>query len=278
MNWLGKIIGATFGLMILGPVGALIGFFLGHVFDKKTGIHFANQTIRTNAEVQGAFFNALFSCMGQLAKADGRVTEDEIAMARSIMDQMQLTSARKERAIELFKIGKHPSFNSTEVLHTLKRACNGHKPLLKMFIQFQFQAAYADDALNTQEQTILRSMAQTLGLNRFDFEHMQSTFQAQWHHQQRWQQGSSHNRRQHQYQSPQQKKADLKDAYTLLGVDKESSREQVKKRYRQLMNQYHPDKLVAKGLPEDMMKAATEKTQAIKEAYETITKEKGWRK
>ena len=68
----------------------------------------------------------------------------------------------------------------------------------------------------------------------------------------------------------------LKDGFGILGVSENSSKEEVKKAYRKQMNQYHPDKLVAKGLPESMMKSATEKTQSIKEAYELINKVKGW--
>ena len=55
-------------------------------------------------------------------------------------------------------------------------------------------------------------------------------------------------------------------------MSKNASDADVKKAYRRLMNQHHPDKLVSKGLPEEMMKLANEKTQQIKEAYERIKK------
>ena len=64
----------------------------------------------------------------------------------------------------------------------------------------------------------------------------------------------------------------LKDAYRLLGVSDGASDAELKKAYRRLMSQHHPDKLVAKGLPEQMVKDATEKTQQIKAAYELIRK------
>ncbi|KZZ15482.1 hypothetical protein A3751_17250 [Oleiphilus sp. HI0080] len=62
----------------------------------------------------------------------------------------------------------------------------------------------------------------------------------------------------------------LEEAYDVLGLEKECSDQELKRAYRRLMSQHHPDKLVAKGLPEEMMKLATEKTQQIKEAYELV--------
>ena len=69
--------------------------------------------------------------------------------------------------------------------------------------------------------------------------------------------------------------ASLRQAYAVLGVEETDSDAKIKKAYRRMMNQHHPDKLVAKGLPEEMIKLATEKTQEIKSAYELIKKERG---
>ncbi len=66
----------------------------------------------------------------------------------------------------------------------------------------------------------------------------------------------------------------INEAYDLLGVKASDSDTEIKKAYRRLMSQHHPDKLVSKGLPEEMIKLATEKTQQIKKAYEQIKRER----
>jgi DnaJ like chaperone protein len=67
----------------------------------------------------------------------------------------------------------------------------------------------------------------------------------------------------------------VSQAYDVLGIDRTASDAEVKKAYRRLMNQHHPDKLIAKGLPEEMIRIATEKTQQIKQAYEQIKTDRG---
>ena len=68
----------------------------------------------------------------------------------------------------------------------------------------------------------------------------------------------------------------LSEAYQLLGIDKNADKNATKRAYRKLMSQHHPDKLVAKGLPPEMIKIATEKTQSIKAAYELVKDRRGW--
>ena len=77
------------------------------------------------------------------------------------------------------------------------------------------------------------------------------------------------------YQGTRRQQVSLQDAYLLLGISASVSNAEVKRAYRKLMSQHHPDKLIAKGLPEEMLKLATEKTQNIKAAYESICAARG---
>jgi len=286
-TWIGKIIGAIFGFVILGPLGILLGLFVGHLFDRQ----FSNMLGhgQNQAEIQAAFFEAVFLCMGHLAKKDGRVSENEISAARQIMANMQLSEAQTLRAMELFTEGK--SLPSADfALEKFKSLTGRNKNLFRMFLQFQFQAAYADGQPQEVVLAYLRHMGAKLGLTQFEFETVLRIFQAQYSfYQQRAQYNNFYDaftqRQNYQgYQGYQQYQgaygpsptSRLKDAFGLLGVAESATKEEVKKAYRRQMNEYHPDKLVAKGMPESMMKAATEKTQAIKEAYELINQAKGW--
>ena len=264
MSWWGKVIGGAFGFMLGGPLGALLGATLGHGFDKGlTGVEMLgsdqNWQGGSQERVQAAFFTATFSVMGHLAKADGRVTEDEIALARQTMDKMQLDDEQRRTAIELFNSGKQDDFPLSEVLEQLKRECHRRVNLIQMFLEIQIATALADGDLHPAEQQVLVVVAESLGISRNQFERLLAMVVAQ----QRF------SRRGGGREAPVARES-ISEAYQLLGVTPSSTDAEVKKSYRRLMSQHHPDKLVSKGLPEEMMKIATEKTREIKAAYEVI--------
>ncbi|NCX93699.1 MAG: co-chaperone DjlA [Gammaproteobacteria bacterium] len=271
-HWLGKFIGGLSGFLLAGVWGAILGVVLGHAFDKR--IHLGLHASQGDAsQVRRAFFEALFGCMGHLAKSDGRVTENEIQAARLIMQNMQLSPDQIQQAIHLFTQGKSEDYNAIQTLENLRALCVGRKNVLRMFLEFQFQAAYADGQLNDTELMTLKQYALTLGFSEWEFNQLHGLFQAQYFfHQYRFHGNYSSGGHRYQQSSFTQntRQHELKRAYAVLGLPEGASKEEAKRAYRKLMNQYHPDKLVAKGLPEAMMKAATEKAQEIKAAYELI--------
>lgn len=263
----GRILGAIFGFLIFNIPGAIIGFIIGFVFDRKVRAARFKMTPEQQAKVQEVFFKATFSCMGHLAKADGRVSENEIQTARSIMAHMQLDAASRKQAMLFFNEGKSSDFNTMAMLQELKTTAVRGKNLLRMFIQLQMQAAFADGEPSHVEVEMLKSFADNLGFSTFEFNQLLALFRAQFQfHQNRSGGGYS------QGPNAAPSKSAIDNAYAVLGVKKGATKEEVKKAYRRLMNQYHPDKLVAKGLPEKMMKAATEKAQEIQEAYDMVSK------
>ena len=265
MSWWGKVIGGAFGFMLGGPLGALFGAAVGHHFDKGLQRGAINRMFGEAGEqerVQAAFFTALFSVMGHVAKADGRVSQDEIAMARSIMQQMALDEAQTQVAIDLFNQGKQPDFDLDGVIEQFRHEAHRRTTLLQMFLEILLHAAYADGVMQADEQRVLRRISEHLGFSLQQFQQLEAMVRAQ----QAFHPGGDRYR-------PARPRADLlAEAYAVLGISASASDEEVKKAYRRLMNQHHPDKLVAKGMPEEMIKLATEKTQEIKAAYETIKK------
>ena len=262
MSLLGKLLGAAFGYMLWGPVGAVLGAILGHQFDKALG-HSVFQSAEDIERIQASFFTTLFSVMGHLAKADGRVSEHEIEMARSVMQQMSLDENRRKLAIELFNKGKQADFPLDKAVQQFRRIAHGQRNLIRMFLEILIYVVYADDAVHPQEERLLKHIARLLGISPYQLAQMEGMVQAQ---------RAFHQGRGSRYEATQPRKDMLHEAYQALGVKKDASDAEVKKAYRRLMNQHHPDKLVAKGLPEEMIRIATEKTQEIKAAYETIMK------
>lgn len=263
MSWWGKLLGGSFGYLLGGPLGALIGIALGHNFDKGLVANLRMQFEPGNQErVQAAFFTAVFSVMGHLAKADGRVSEKEIELARDIMQRMNLTEAMRQTAIQLFSQGKHPDFVLSDVLRQFRRECHGRRNLMRMFAEILMHSAYADGRLDAPERSVLEQIRIELGFTAREFRHIEAVvYNARYF-------GSGEGGR----QAPAPAGASLHEAYAILGVEESASDAKIKKAYRRMMNQHHPDKLVAKGLPEEMIKLATEKTQEIKQAYEMIKK------
>ncbi len=266
MIW-GKILGAFFGLLLAGPLGALLGLFIGHFFDKELKFNFhqmgRDQSGR-KAHAQHVFFESTFTVMGHIAKADGRISEREIKVAESIMQHMQLSNERRKLAIELFNQGKEANFDLSAAIMKLREACASEPLLLRLFFEIQVQAATADGSIQSAQQRLLENIASSLGIMWVDVNFFEQFYSQQ--------QRQSY---QHQSHTAYQPRSSLADAYTVLGVSANSSNEEIKKTYRRLMKENHPDKLIAKGLPKEMIKLATEKTQRIQIAYEQIRKARG---
>ncbi len=258
----GKILGFLFGFMLSKNIfGALLGAWLGHRFDQGVGLNFNNLGgSKSDTDRQAAFFYSTFSVMGYIAKANGRVTQHEIAFAKAYMDKLGLKDELRQQAQEAFRDGKTTGFPLAERLAKLKSAVGHRHDLLLLFLEIQIQVAFADGELDSDERNALHQIASGLGYSPKELDKLLEMIiaGANFH-----QQGSGNGFA----NSAQQ----LENAYKVLGVSDNNSASEVKKAYRKLMSQHHPDKLVAKGLPPEMMEIAKQKAQDIQAAYELIS-------
>ena len=279
MSWLGKIVGGALGYALGGPLGALVGVALGHNFDRPSGAargrgwadpdlldagdagDFLDEPdlLDPRERTQTAFFTATFSVMGHLAKADGVVSRDEIRLASQVMDELQLSGAHRRLAQRLFREGRAPDFPVGEVLDQLRRECRYSSHLVTMFVEILLHAAYADGELHARERALLQSVCARLRLPAGELERLEATVRAQ----------------RHARGGKPSDALSAADACAILGVDESCSDAELKRAYRRMMNRHHPDKLVAKGLPEEMMQAATERTREIKAAWDRLKELRG---
>jgi DnaJ like chaperone protein len=270
MTWIGKVGGGILGLIVGGPVGAVIGGALGHQFDRGAG-RFGSlgyddagsdgeAVVYSAADRQRLFFQTTFCGLGALAKADGRVSEDEIAAARRLMTDMRLPPDAVRQAIASFTEGKSPGFPLREQVLRLRRACRREPELLRTFIEIQMDFLLGKPAIGSGERDVLLAMADALGVGRVDLAHLEAVLRAR-----------RSFRQQRPVASPGQTPG---GAYRALGLEASATDAEVKKAYRRLMNQHHPDKQAARGLPESMLEAAKERTHEIRAAYELIREQR----
>lgn len=297
MIW-GKLLGGVFGFMIGGPLGAAIGAALGHQFDH--GLESSalpppdgwnEQVLRPGdtERVRMSFFSAAFTVMGHVAKADGHVHPSEIALAENVMDSMQLSAELREAAIKLFTQGKQPEFELEPVVLQFRQECQRRTNLYRLFMEIQIQAALADGVIRTQEHKMLLRIAEVLGFPEFIFDQLVSLVCASMgiplseafesaNGSAGASEGASEGAgaRQQRRAPRHSSEISLRDAEHVLGVTSDDDKATVKRAYRRLMSQHHPDKLIAKGLPEEMIALATDKTQNIRRAYDKVKQARGW--
>ncbi len=268
MYWWGKIAGGILGWMLLGsfglgPVGFIAGLIIGHQFDRGLEQGPGRGARFDTRQIQDVFFATTFSVMGHVAKADGRVSEDEIRAARAVMYQLHLAPEQIKEAIRLFTDGKRLDFPLRATIDKFRLVCCSRHDLCRAFIEIQMQSALATAGIHPNARRMLWDICRQLGISRVELAQIEALIRAQY---------AFHGREQQR-----QTRDAVADAYKVLGVTREATDKEVKTAYRRLMNQHHPDKLVARGLPESMMQTAKEKTREIRAAYDAIKKARNMR-
>ncbi|AHG86110.1 co-chaperone DjlA [Bibersteinia trehalosi] len=281
MQYIGKFLGFFLGYYYTRSFfGGLVGLFLGHFADKKLyEMGSVSSSVFGKALTrQSLFMQTTFAVLGHMAKSKGRVTEDDIHLARQLMARMKLDHVHQQLAQQAFTQGKESNFPLRQVLKEFREACGQRADLMRFFVEVQMQAALQDGVLDQNEQRILYTIAEGLGISRLQFEQMMAMMAAAQRFRSGYYQQEGHQQGQYQgNQSYSPSAPSLEDAYKVLGVSAGDEQNTVKRAYRKLMNEHHPDKLVAKGLPPEMMEVAKEKAQQIQAAYDLICKAKGWK-
>jgi len=261
-HWWGKIIGGVLGLFKGGISGAIIGALLGHMIDRfLAGIIGVSST-------QKAFFDALFATLGHLSKADGSVTETEIRMVESLMQRMQITGDDRKRAIRLFNEGKQSDFDLTKILNSFAHQSMVRQDLRQMFLEILVEAAFSSGKVTQAEHEVLFNVARTLRIPGHVFSSMLNA---------RGGAGPRYSSPGGGQRSPGKQMGSMAQAYAQLGLEASATDVEIKKAYRKLVSQYHPDKLVSHGLPEEMMDIAKARVREINIAYDQIKQARGFK-
>ncbi len=268
LRWWGKLLGSCLGFMFGGPVGAVLGAVLGHNFDLAVRWLMTSQMGREKREVVSrAFFTATFQVMGYLAKADGRVSENQINAAQAVMTHLQLTPTQRQAAIRLFNEGKQGDFLLELALSQFREACQERTDLVRKFMEIQFSVLYADGIPHPRERTVLLDIANQLGFSRLLFDTMDAFIRSRLRYQNT---GRGAGQKTGNRRAAAVRELPLHQAYATLGLTHRATNDEVKRAYRRLLNRHHPDKVVARDASAEALAQATDKTREVKAAYERI--------
>lgn len=258
-HWWGKAIGAFLGLLRGGISGAIIGALIGHMLDRFIAGLGRGQATRQ------LFFRTLFATLGHVNKADGRVTPAEIQSAEALMARLQLTSDERQLAIRLFNEGKASDYPLEQHLSAFAHHTVMRHDLRHMLVEILLEAASSDGKMSEAERGVLLRVCHSLHIPG-------EAFEAMWNSRWRASDGGPYRRR-----APSPGGQTLDQAYAALGVGASAKDAEVKRAYRKLVAQYHPDKLVSRGLPEEMMEVARRRVREINTAYEQIKQARGFK-
>ncbi|MCZ6674305.1 MAG: TerB family tellurite resistance protein [Verrucomicrobia bacterium] len=256
MSWIGKILGGSVGMMMGGPVGALIGGAIGHLFvDSRMEEAVAEQrrpgsrraTFSNQEQKQAVFFASVFAMLGKMAKADGNVTQAEIRVVEAFMrDHLRLDKQARMFATNIFNRSKDDAYPFTQYASEFARHFHGDSNMRMVLFEILFQVAAADGSLHRTEEHLLRQAIQYLNTPPHLFDELKARL------------------------APS---AD--PAYAILGLTPDATDAEVKKAFRAKVMEFHPDKIVSKGLPEEFLTFAEEKFKEINAAYDKIKKARG---
>lgn len=268
-----KYAAALIGYIIYGFWGTIFGFILGAWFTNRfrrssAGLFGLNPKRRE--ERKNIFINTVFMLMGKLAKADGRISEAEIAQAEAFMTQLAMTPERRKVAIAMFKKGSQPDFDTDKAIKTFLDACGNAANLKQLMVMYLLGSALADGKIVAEEQSLIKDVALKLGFTEGSYQRLLMMIQAQSQFA-----GGQYHSGGGGYSAAQNSADSLTSAYQALGVEKDVSAAVLKQTYRKLIREFHPDRLEGQGLPDDMIKVATERSQEILAAYELIKKSRG---
>ncbi len=256
MGWLGKIVGGTIGFAIGGPIGAIAGAVFGHTIDRKEDRYlssganrqgFSPGQLSNNEEAQLTFFIASFSMLAKMAKADGRVSEDEIRSVEDFMENdLHLDEDSKKSARNIFREAVNSKNRFEDFATQFYNVFRTQPRLIELMMDVLLRVSAADGRISPEEETLLNSAVRIFNISQSAYANFKKRYVKE-----------------------------TSKYYALLNCDENASDQEIKRQYRKLVTEFHPDKIEAKGLPEEFVKFASDKFIKIQEAYDHIKKERG---
>ena len=214
---------------------------------------------------QGIMFKATFVTMGYIASCDQLLQKCELLYLKEVQGYLNLNKEKIEESTHYFEQGVEGILDLESTLRSFKEEADAS--LIQLFLSFQLKMIYADGHLDQEEYGLIYDIYNFLGVSDTDYARI---------HRETWTHCHFEEKRKVEFttfkkpSNPKQETSPLHLAYSTLGVESTVTRQGLKKAYRKLLKENHPDKLIARGLPEEMIKLAEEKVGKIYDAYHLI--------
>ncbi len=236
MSIWGKLAGAAAGLAIGGPLGALVGGLAGHlVVDRDSG--------GEGVDKQLAFTIGVIALGAKMAKADGQVTKDEVHAFKEVF---KVPESERKNVARVFDLAKQDTAGFESYAKQLARLFGDDPEMLRNILDGLFHIAQADQTIHPRERDYLETVAKHFGISEVEFRYILARHCT----------------------------AERESPYHVLGVPPEITDEDLQRHYRKLIVENHPDKMIARGLPQEMIDIANKKIAAINGAYDEIRRER----
>jgi DnaJ like chaperone protein len=240
MSIWGKIIGGTAGLALGGPIGALIGVTIGAAVDATVD----STTVNGEEARQVTFTIGAIALAAKMAKADGRVTREEVDAFKQVFRVPPHEMANVGR---VFDMARQHTAGFDAYARQIADLVRGNRAVLSDLLEGLFFIAKADGHVHPNELNYIRVVANIFGLTKEEIEALVQRHVG-------LEKGSP---------------------YSILGVSPDVDTQSLKKRYHQLVRESHPDRLIAEGVPSDLIAVATRRSAEINAAYDEIMQSRG---
>ena len=255
MGWFGKFTLGSLGMLLGGPLGAIAGAALGHVLIDKAVDSAQSYNRRRipppefgqTERVQAAFFISLFSVLGKISKADGVVTGDEIKIVQSFINGLPIDETEKQFARQVFNAAKTSRYRIEDFAGQLYHAVNGQPDLVHSYFDLLLRIVAADKTFHAAEEEALKKVKVAFRISDAQYEEMKAVYFD-----------------------------GLDKHYKVLNCSPDSSIDDIKRNYKKLVKEFHPDVIISKGLPEEFVEFASNRFREIQESYEKIQKERNF--
>ena len=253
MSWMGKLLGGGLGFVIGGPIGAVVGAVLGHHAIDGGGSVLGQSApdavgsfLSMLERRQGVFFVAVFSMLGKLSKADGQVTRAEIDAVEAVIRQhLRLDNRARRLAIRVFNQAKDAGGSFDDYAQQFYQEFKMQPVLLSSLIDLLLVVAHADGAIKPEEQAMIMRAVKIF--------HLEGAYE--------------------QIKARHSPADSPHKSYEILGASPHETLAEIKKKYRRLAMEYHPDRVKARGVPPELVAAAEARFKAIQHAFDLVEKQ-----